>query len=398
MGQMKKSSKTVRWSLVKYVPVCIILACAGIAAIGIGTNHMQTWYDMKFLNTKFSDTDSSAEPTYEISIDENGMTYTTLNFHDRSEDLGFWIISYAQFVLMPLWVFFCVWVLGYLFYKRELEKPVKILLEASEKITHNQLDFTIAYEKTDEMGQLCQSFEKMRSALYQNNQEMWRMLEERKNLNAIFSHDMRTPITVIKGYRDLLEKYIPSGEVSKEKALEILARMKSEITRLEKYTQKMGSLQKIGDIIPDIKETDFKLLEGKCREVSDMLAKTLETAYRADSDAERIRIDKELILEVYENLVSNAARYAKSRLDIGIFVKNGVLAISVEDDGQGFSKEGLQQAAKPFYREDGPEECHFGLGLYISKVLCEKCHGELTIENGRSGGKVTATFRELTES
>lgn len=398
MGQVKKDLKSIKWSLLKYVPFCILLSGIGIWVIGVGTNELQTWYTQKY-----SDDNYSSENQYEITVNENGEIYYV--FHEKSSftirdfhNVVFWIISYAQFVLMPVWVVLCIWLMGAAFYKRELEKPVKLLLEASRKITDNQLDFSIEYEKADELGQLCRSFEKMRNALYQNNQKMWRMLEERKNLNAVFSHDMRTPITVIKGYRDLLEKYIPSGEVSEEKTLQILDMMKSEIIRLEKYTQKMGSLQKLGDIIPDIKKTDFKEFEAKCREISDMLAGTLQISYKTGSDAESIRIDKELVLEVYENLVSNAVRFAESRLKIGICVKAGLLTISVEDDGCGFTREGLQQAAEPFYREGEKEENHFGLGLYISKTLCEKCEGGLKIENGGSGGKVTASFREPAES
>ena len=353
--------KSIKWSFIFYIPVSAIIAYAGACAIGIFNNYLQDYYE-------------------------------------------FWMVDYVQFILIPLWVLFIFMMTGVIFYKRKLEKPIKILMVASEKIADNSLDFQITYQKENELGSLCRSFEKMRNALYQNNQEMWRMLEERKSLNAAFSHDMRTPITVLKGYRDLLVKYIPGGEVPEEKVMEILKLMGGQIDRLENYTQKMNALQKLEDIVPDLKETDYENFAGKCREIGDILAGDLQTAYvtetKCDLTPQNIRIDEELVLEVYENLLSNAVRYAKSKLEIGISISGEMLEISVEDDGKGFTAEALQKAAKPFYRgekgvENQEERFHFGVGLYICKIICEKCHGELRIENGESGGKVTVVFGEV---
>lgn len=397
MGQIREKSKSIKWIFIKYIPICIILSYVGAAAIGYSTNYLQSWYE-----EKYADTDPSAfyaEYAVVIDYDGNKDLYNMYErkrakYDDTIHFIGFQIISGAQLVLIPLWILLVVMLVGILFYRRELEEPIKILLEASEKIAGSDLDFHIAYGKMNELGQLCQSFEKMRGALYQNNKEMWRVLDERKKLNAAFSHDMRTPITVIKGYRDLLEKYIPSGEVSEEKTMQILDMMKGQIDRLESYTQKMSAVQKLEDIVPEPKEVSLNEFLDKCAQISKMLAKDLQISYQTDSDTEKLCVDEELVLEVYENLVSNASRYAKHQIEINISVFDHVLAISVEDDGEGFTEEALQQAAKPFYRDRREEKEHFGLGLYICKIICEKCQGELVIENGRIGGKVTAGFRE----
>ncbi len=363
--------KSIKWSFILYIPVSAIIAYAGAYAIGIFSNYLQAYY-----------------------LSQRGIS------------IEYWLVTYGQAILVPLWALFIFMMTGVIFYKRKLEKPLKLLMEASEKIANSSLDFQITYQKENELGSLCRSFEKMRNALYQNNQEMWRMLEERKNLNAAFSHDMRTPITVLKGYRDLLAKYIPGGEVSEEKIMEILKLMGGQIDRLENYTQKMSALQKLEDIVPEQKETDYEKFAGKCREIGDILADGLQTVYVTDSKHNaapvNIRIDEELVLEVYENLLSNAVRYAESKLEIGISISGDMLEISVEDDGKGFTAEALQKAAKPFYRgekgvENQEERFHFGVGLYICKIICEKCHGELRIENGSRGGKVTAGFGNILE-
>lgn len=377
--RVRKKKKSIKWSFIIYIPLCIILAYAGVEVIGHGSNYLQ--YKYEWIDWKNGSL-------------EGRMIYK----------IGYWIVSYAQAFLMPLWVLLSAFFTGALFYKRELDKPIKILMGASEKIADNSLDFHIDYEKNNELGALCASFEKMRDALYQNNKETWRMLEERKKVNAAFAHEMRTPITVLKGYRDLLEKYVPDGVVSEEKMLGILQMMKGQVERLEIYTQKMSALQKLEDLVPVFKEVNVKELTDKCIGIGNMLAKEIQTDYKysgknsflAVRGRESIRIDEELLLEVYENLVSNAVRYADSRLEIDIHLQslqNNMFIVSVEDDGPGFSKEALENAAKPFYRSGRDEEDHFGLGLYLCKVICEKCGGELIIGNGKYGGKVTASFR-----
>ena len=94
----------------------------------------------------------------------------------------------------------CIIAAALLFYRNKLKKPLAELMAASEKISNNDLDFSIEYDSKDELGQLCTSFEIMRTALANNFTEMWRQVEERKQLNAAFAHDLRTPLTVLKGY------------------------------------------------------------------------------------------------------------------------------------------------------------------------------------------------------
>lgn len=105
-------------------------------------------------------------------------------------------------------------------------------------------------------------------------------------------------------------------------------------------------------------------------------------------------IDFRLVLQVFENMLSNAVRYARTGIEINCGLDQGILAISVRDDGKGFSGEDLRQAAKPFYMDKNPgEELHLGMGLYICKVLCEKQGGRLLLENsGKGGACVTAQF------
>lgn len=404
MGKIKKRKhRSLKWALLLYLPICLILALAGSFAIGVCTNDLQQWY-----RHMHSDIKLYTEIYSYIYVDDHGheeVVYTDPSGNDITNDeqryrATFWIISNAQILIIPAWVIFCVAMAGILFYNRELKKPIDILLDASRKIADNQLDFKVEYKKQNELGMLCTAFDEMRSTLYKSNREMWRSLEERKRLNSAFSHDLRTPLTVLKGYAEFLEKYIPDGRISEEKLLSVISMMNGQISRLEHYTQKMNAVQKLEDIVPNISNISFEALSLMLTETGKLIC---GDTFRISStpSGEAIFIDIELVMQVYENMISNAVRYAENSVEVNFSISENILKIAVLDDGKGFTDEALKNAVQPFFRDEKePDKIHFGLGLYICRILCEKCGGKLTVENHENGGKVTAEFfcGEISES
>lgn len=282
------------------------------------------------------------------------------------------------------------------FYKFKLKKPLEILMNASEKISVNDLGFYISYDSRDEMSELCRAFEKMRSQLESNFKAHWRLSEERKQLNAIFAHDLRTPLSIMKGYIEFVTTYLPQKRISEEKLLDMIKTMETYILRMERYVEAMNSIQKL-DNLPinkqDIEiDTLIAFLDESSSRIADQSGKSLESCRSADSKI--LFVDMDLVMQVSENLVANGARYASSQVKVDYSVCNGIFSITVTDDGSGFSDEVLRKAVLPFYRGGAPEANeHQGLGLYICKVLCEKHQGGLQVANStRSGGKVTASF------
>lgn len=463
-GKVKSIKRTFAW----YLPICVLAAYLGAYGIGWVANELQCWFEITYSDvnyeTQLKEAYAKLEQYHEngqcgtyseipngaqivdsgvvavpnsgqteasgiVSGEEasegadsyiriefmkttNGITYydvrTVGRFISESPWLRFWynVISYGQGVLMVGWVLLCVAATGIIFYKRELEKPINVLMDASEKISENCLEFELKPVKRNELGQLCQSFETMRQALYINNRELWHTLEERKRLNAAFSHDIRTPLAVLKGYQEMLTNYVPEDKFSKEQLLEMIETMGSQITRLENYTQKMSAVQKLEDIVPERSEVNLTELVEQCRETGKLLAGTLEFELQVEKETDEsvaieagILLDKELVLEVFENLVSNATRFAKNRImaKIACEPEQNCLSITVEDDGPGFSGEALHRGTDPFYGSEKDGRVHFGLGLYICKTICEKHGGELMLENRTSGttvwgGRVTAKF------
>lgn len=431
-NKMREHFSKLKWKFIIYMVLCAIISFAGSMGVGIIVNNLQDWYLNKnsalllpdyyyeyhiwfeegkgeINDDAGNDSDKKTdeiipeeliEPDNELSVTKDLMPVTEKTIHSgqrfqkasQRQNLIFWTITYSQMIIIPVWIFFCVIVTGKIFYERELKKPIELLLTASKKIADNQLDFQIHYEKPNEMGMLCTAFDEMRQTLYENNREMWRSLEERKRLNSAFSHDLRTPLTVLRGYTDFLEKYIPGGRVSQEKLLEVLGMMNGQVMRLEHYTRKMNSVQKLEDIVPNPSYVSVLKLKSNLLETGKFLCEEkLFSLEWNDSAEEKIYIDTEIFFQIYENIVSNASRYAKNKITVQCIIDGRMLKLTVSDDGNGFCQETIAKAAEPFFRDKKePDKIHFGLGLYICRTLCEKCGGGLIIENGEKGGKVTA--------
>lgn len=380
---------SLKWGFALYLPLCLIISYAGSMAIGVGTNYLQD----RYRHTYFSP--QAVNYKYEVYIDENGEAHTVLTgVPDRSENgKVYWLISSAQVVLIPLWVILSLMITGRIFYNRELKEPIDTLMDAAEKISENKLDFEVYYYKKNEMGRLCDAFNEMRRTLYENNRELWRSLEERKRLNAAFSHDLRTPLTVLRGYAEFLEKYAPDGKISEEKLTQVLEMMKGHIGRLENYAVKMNAAQKLEDIVPKRENIKASRLWEQLSETGRLICGKKEFSLTVTESGDTLPIDAELVMQVFENLVSNGVRYAESLVSAEAELSGGKLRITVSDDGTGFSEETLRHAAEPFFRGDAERnKAHFGLGLYICRIICEKCGGRLFISNGEKGAKITAEF------
>ena len=377
----------IKWCFGLYIPLCLILAFAGSFVIGNIANYIQDFGISQVMEIE----DDELSYQYEVWYDEDGTLhkgYIGLRGHRTNYDAANTFLSVLQSVLIIIWVLFSVFLTGKIFYNRELKVPIYMLMDASRRIADNQLDFKLEYNKPNEFGMLCRAFDEMRQALYESNRELWRSLEERKRLNAAFSHDLRTPLTVLRGYADFLKKYIPGGKVSEEKLLGVLEMMSSQIVRLEHYTKTMNSVGKLGDIVPSPVLINAGELGQDFRQTGEFLCAGKEFVLDWLGEG-ALCFDVELVSQIYENLVSNASRYAKSHVFVQCFAERGMFFIVVRDDRKGFRKEALQNAAEPFFRdEEEKDKTHFGLGLYICRILCEKCGGVLKINNIWDDGDV----------
>ena len=328
----------------------------------------------------------------EKSFDTEKMTFQVVVTPVYSDGDRFLYVAsaMAQLLLVPVCyggaaILCAVW-----FYRRKLKEPLAILDAASARIAADQLDFTVSYDCRDEMGRLCASFEKMRSALFDNQRATWRQVEERSRLNAAFSHDMRTPLTVLKGHAGMLLSALPEDSITREEVMEEVSVMAHHIDRLESYVEAVARLRRLEDLEVRRGPVDRGLFLSRMRDTAEILRgeKIISWEVRGETIW---NIDREVVAQVAENLLVNAFRHGRSAVRVRISAEEGSLCLVVSDDGHGFSRRALERATEPFYREE--RGGRMGMGLYICRLLCQRHGGSFSIcNNAKGGGVACASF------
>ncbi len=402
MGKIENwlRSMPLRKAFVSFVLVmAVLVAGISVAAIYACLTTQQRLLDSVTVITK---TPAQADQDeYNIIIaDENQVTdgqngeLVLLSTEYRFENLTdhqriIYYVAKIAVVAIPFLLFvvgtvLCAW----LFYSIKLKQPLALLLQSSVRISQYELDFIIDYHASDEMGELCKAMDSMRSALQKNNEDMWSMMEERRKLNASISHDLRTPITILKGYTEYLSHNVPLGRISQSKLVDTLENLSKATGRLERYVNQVRDVQAL-DALP-VKQTECKLRFLFLDQQAEFSLLTNEHQKFFSMNIEEIpdiAVDLDLTLtqRMIENAISNALRYAKQKVFLTAAWSENVLSIRIQDDGPGFSEEALKSAAQPFYKENS-ESDHFGLGLSICNTLCQKQGGTLKLSNQTSGG------------
>lgn len=284
----------------------------------------------------------------------------------------------------------------FLFYRNKLKKPIEELETASKRIAENDLDFRITYENKDEMGHLCHEFDRMRGQLEENNRQLWHMIEDERALRSAIAHDIRSPLSVLKGYQEMLIDYFPDGTINREQALEMLQEGMKQIRRMDIFIDSMQKMNSLEQRKLKADEISSQQLEKDLQTELDILGKEKRIRLTVKGTNETFHGDREVIMEVMENLLSNALRYAKERIDVRVSLTSQKLTLSVQDDGNGF-EEDAEKVTRAFHQQNIKDSLtHTGMGMYISRLYCEKHGGHLILENGESGGAiVTAVFDRI---
>lgn len=306
------------------------------------------------------------------------------------------VLDLLPTLAVPIYSALCLLAAILLFYRNKLQQPLTLLEQAAQKISARDLDFTIHYDNGDELGHLCRSFETMRAALLHSYRQLWQQMDQRKRLNAAFAHDLRTPLTVLKGYNQMLQ------ENSQAQTRETAAVMEHQLLRLEAYVDSMGQLQRLEDYAlrpqPVLLAEACQLWQQTAQLYCQQQQKTLQ--WQTHCRQASMALDCQLITQVLDNLLANAARYARQTITVTLQDDESAsgsqpslgLLLTVADDGPGFSAESLQKATEPYYTEQKQKGQHFGLGLTICHILSQRHNGWLTVGNTPQGAQVTAFF------
>ncbi len=269
---------------------------------------------------------------------------------------------------------------------RGMMTPLKKLNVATKNITEGNLDFHIDYDEEDEMGDLCRNFEEMRERLKDSTEEKVENEQENRALISNIAHDLRTPITTIKGYSEGILDGVADTPEKQERYLRTIYNKANEMDRL------INELTLYAQIDTNRIPYNFNKLRvseyfADCSEEIglDLEAKNVTLSYVNYTDPDTIIIaDPEQLMRVINNIVNNAVKYmdGSRRGQISMRIKDvgDFIQVEIEDNGRGIDARDLPYIFDRFYRTDASRNSATGgsgIGLSIVRKIIEDHGGKI---------------------
>lgn len=287
-----------------------------------------------------------------------------------------------------------------------MRKRLRVLNEVTAKIRNQDLEFEQEHSDLKEVEEVLDSLNRMKEALKASLYRQWNLEKSKEEQIAALAHDIKTPLTVIRGNAELLAEE-ELAEKEREYDLDIL----QSVGMIEEYLTILNELlaeendhvKKGGDYV--------EKSELSCEELADCFveqARLLTSAegypvvfHRNDLQG-KILCNKNQLMRAFHNILGNAMDYSPSdgkiqiSLEMSTDKENEYLAVSIVDEGPGFSGQDLKHAKERFYQGDHSRSSrkHYGIGLHTAEKFAAAQGGYLVIENVRAkGAKVTMGIR-----
>ena len=315
---------------------------------------------------------------YDISITDSADSQGRVHVMAKDLFISAFVILISVALVVGLWVY------------RSIAVPLVKLKKATQNIKEGNLDFVLDVEGKDEFSELCQDFEEMRRRLKESKEEKSLIEKENRELISNISHDLKTPITAVKGY---VEGIMDGVADTPEKMDRYVRTIYNKTNEMDHLINELTFYSKIDT--NRIPYTFSKLnVEDYFEDCSEEVGLELETrgielvyANYVEKDV-MVIADGEQIRRVIHNIISNAIKYMdkpKGIIQIRIKDVGDFIQIEIEDNGKGIGPKDLPYIFDRFYRTDvsrNSSKGGSGIGLSIVKKILED-----------HGGKVWATSR-----
>jgi len=275
----------------------------------------------------------------------------------------------------------------------KIKQPLDLLSGGTREISSGNLDYRIAYDQEDEFKPVCEDFNSMAARLKASVEEVQRDEHNRKELLAGISHDLRSPLTSIKGFVEGLIDGVAATPEAQREYLGIIRQKTDDInnmvSKLFLYSKlDMGDYptnpenltigEEINDLLNACKE------DYKTRGLT-IVTTGLQAGYRVVADPVQLG-------SIIINILDNSAKYKEketARMEVRCERENGVVRVTFDDDGPGVPEEALPMLFDVFFRSD-PSRSNArqgsGLGLAIAAKAAARMNGRIAAENRAEGG------------
>jgi signal transduction histidine kinase len=300
-------------------------------------------------------------------------------------------------LFIPVFLFFFVTIItvinNLLNYRliKTIIRPLRPLSDGVKQIHDNNLAFRIDYQNDDEYRPICEAFNEMAARLEASAAQKRREEASRRELMAGISHDLRTPLTSIKGYLEGLETGVASTPEMRARYFTII---KNKAADMEHIVERLFLFSKL-----DMDEFPLTLrrialvpvIADMIEEVSPEYEQRGLAVHITENHREAfVLADTLLLRNVVINILENSVRYKTKRngtVKISAAVVNASILLRFADDGPGVNAEILPNLFDVFYRADPSRSIEgSGLGLAISKKIIDRSGGAIYAELPRSGG------------
>nr|WP_294667881.1 HAMP domain-containing sensor histidine kinase [uncultured Blautia sp.] len=320
----------------------------------------------------------SDETVYDISITDSADSQGRVHVMAKDLFISAFVILISVALVVGLWVY------------RSIAVPLVKLKKATQNIKEGNLDFVLDVEGKDEFSELCQDFEEMRRRLKESTEEKSLIEKENRELISNISHDLKTPITAVKGYVEGIMDGVADTPEKMDRYVRTIYNKTNEMDHLINeltFYSKIDtnripytfSKLNVEDYFSDCAEEVG--LELETRGIELVYANYVEKDVMVIADGEQIR-------RVIHNIIGNAIKYMdkpKGIIQIRIKDVGDFIQIEIEDNGKGIGPKDLPYIFDRFYRTDvsrNSSKGGSGIGLSIVKKILED-----------HGGKVWATSR-----
>lgn len=278
-------------------------------------------------------------------------------------------------------------------FSRKLKTELAPLIKATNSIKQKDLDFEIVPAQILELNTVLQSISELKTALSDSLNQQWNMEESKNTQISAIAHDIKTPLTIIKGNTELLLE----SELSQADR-EVLQYIQTSSGKIESYIELLMTAS-IAANSAKLQKKSF-LIQNFILEIGEQAkalchVKDITLCIEKNNLPEIYYGNVPLISRAVLNILDNAVEYSPngSRIDFEITGNEEAVFFTVADSGKGFSAAGLKNAAMEFFTEQSERSGkHYGMGLYIAKAVAKSHGGRLEIANRQDGHGAVVSF------
>lgn len=272
-------------------------------------------------------------------------------------------------------------IFGYIYFA--VLRPFDKLKAFTENISKGNFDVPLEYERSNYFGKFTWAFDSMRQEITKARSCEKEAIENNKTVIATLSHDIKTPIASIRAYAEGLQANLDSTPEKREKYLSVLMKKCDEVSKLtnDLFLHSLSDLDKL-----KINSEEFEICNFIENVVSEIAGEQNDINFTKSDFTAFVYADKNRLTQITENLINNARKYAKTKIDINLTQSDGYVNIRFTDYGKGILDNDMPFIFDKFYRgKNSTNEQGSGLGLYIVKYLTEKMNGKVILHNHKNG-------------